>query len=225
MTHILMALPFEESALEPSISQETMAYHHGKHHAGYVDKLNALIQGTPYKEMELEEIIKTADGDIFNNAAQVYNHNFYFKGMSHKKSTYTTNLEHLIHQDFGSLEALKEAFLKTAAALFGSGWVWLSVDKAEKLIIETFSNAQNPLLTGNTPLLTCDVWEHAYYIDHRNARADYLEKWWSLINWEYVAQNLTTHVELKYNFIDPCNDNSELCEYIDTLNQTDHVNT
>ena len=190
MTHTLMDLPFDENALEPSISKETLQYHHGKHHAGYVNKLNTLIEGTVYADMNLEDIVKKADGGIFNNAAQVYNHNFYFNGMSKKETSPSKELSALFERDFTSIEAFKEKFLEMAAGLFGSGWVWLSLDDSGTLIIESFSNAGNPLLLGHTPLLTCDVWEHAYYIDYRNARADYLEKWWKLVNWDFVSKNL-----------------------------------
>jgi Fe-Mn family superoxide dismutase len=190
MTHTLMNLPFDETALEPYISKETLQYHHGKHHAAYINNLNRLIEGTPYENMELEAIITTATGGIFNNAAQVYNHDFYFKGMSRKITSPSKDLLSLFDLDFGSFEAFKEIFLETAAGLFGSGWVWLSIDDSGSLVLESFSNAGNPLLSGNIPLMTCDVWEHAYYIDYRNARADYLEKWWGLINWDFVSQNL-----------------------------------
>ncbi len=190
MTHTLMDLPFDENALEPYISKETLQYHHGKHHAGYVNKLNALIEGTVYADMELEEIVKKADGGIFNNGAQVFNHNFYFNGVSTTPTSPSKELLALIERDFTSMEAFKEKFLEMAAGLFGSGWVWLSVKDSDSLVIESFSNAGNPLLLDHTPLLTCDVWEHAYYIDYRNARADYLEKWWELVNWDFVSENL-----------------------------------
>ena len=190
MTHTLMDLPFDKKALEPYISEETLQYHHGKHHAGYVNKLNGLIEGTVYADAKLEEIVKKADGGIFNNAAQVYNHNFYWNGMSEKETSPSKELLTLIERDFNSMEAFKEKFLEMAAGLFGSGWVWLSINDSGGLNIESFSNAGNPLLLGHTPLLTCDVWEHAYYIDYRNARADYLEKWWELVNWDFVSANL-----------------------------------
>ena len=140
MTHTLMELPFKESALEPYISKETLQYHHGKHHAGYVNKLNTLIKGTEYEKMELVEIIKTAKGGIFNNAAQVYNHDFYFKGMSSAKSEPSIDLVTYINQAFGSMEQFKESFLETATTLFGSGWVWLSVSEDESLIIEAIKS-------------------------------------------------------------------------------------
>jgi len=185
-----MDLPFDENALEPHISKETLQYHHGKHHAGYVNKLNGLIEGTVYADMKLEEIVKKADGGIFNNAAQVFNHDFYFNGMSTTATSPSKELLALFERDFSSIEAFKEKFLEMAAGLFGSGWVWLSINDSGTLVIESFSNAGNPLLLGHTPLLTCDVWEHAYYIDYRNARPDYLQKWWELVNWDFVSDNL-----------------------------------
>jgi len=209
MIHTLMKLPFDEGALEPVISKETLQYHHGKHHAGYVNKLNTLIKGTTFEEMSLEEIITQATGGIFNNASQVYNHDFYFKGMRSQPSACSEILTQWIERDFGSLKQFKETFLQTAVNLFGAGWVWLSLNKENRLIIEERSNADNPLLYGHIPLLTCDVWEHAYYIDYRNARADYLEKWWSLINWDFVSQNLGNSQYIKF----PCDENSGACEY------------
>jgi Fe-Mn family superoxide dismutase len=188
MEYKLMDLPFDEHALEPAISAETLQYHHGKHHQGYINNLNKLIKGTKFEEMHLDEIITHSEGGIFNNAAQVYNHNFYFNGLSNNQTKPSKHLLELIERDFDSLEALKKEFLEAAAGLFGSGWVWLSLDDGETLQIESHSNASNPLLKGHTPLMTCDVWEHAYYIDYRNARADYLEKWWELINWDFVSQ-------------------------------------
>ncbi|GIT97535.1 superoxide dismutase [Sulfurovum sp. TSL1] len=190
MTHNLMKLPFKMDALEPHISKETLTYHHCKHHHGYVEKLNTLIEGTVYADMELEEIVKKADGGIFNNGAQVFNHNFYWNSMSEKETSPSKELLDLIERDFTSLESFKKKFLEMAAGLFGSGWVWLSINESGTLVIESFSNAGNPLLLDHTPLLTCDVWEHAYYIDYRNARADYLEKWWELVNWDFVSENL-----------------------------------
>jgi Fe-Mn family superoxide dismutase len=190
MKHTLMELPFASNALEPFISAETLQYHHGKHHAGYVQKLNALIEGTPYEEKSLEAIVTTSEGAIFNNAAQVYNHNFYFHGLSEQKSEPSQKLLALLERDFGSFEAFKESLTHQALNLFGSGWVWLSVDGSGSLVLESFSNAGNPLLSGHTPLLTCDVWEHAYYVDYRNGRATYVENWWKLINWRFVSENL-----------------------------------
>lgn len=189
MEHVLMDLPFGLSALEPYISKETLEYHHGKHHAGYVNNLNRLIKNTKYENMDLEAIIKSSEGGIFNNSAQVYNHNFYFEGICEAKSNPSEAFTSAVVKHFDSMEQFKELFLDAAASLFGSGWVWLCKDKEGQLLIKSYSNAGNPLLEDLTPLLTCDVWEHAYYIDYRNARAEYLKKWWELINWDFVSQN------------------------------------
>lgn len=212
MTHTLMELPFEPDALEPYISKETLEYHHGKHHATYVNNLNRLIEGTEYQKMTLEEIVTSASGGIFNNAAQVYNHNFYFNGLCREKTTPSKNLVTLLNRDFGSMEAFKETFLERAAGLFGSGWLWLSIDSSGSLQLESLSNAGTPILSGNTPLLTCDVWEHAYYIDYRNARAEYLKKWWDIINWDFVSENLQAFSESRHGTLDPCSDESEECK-------------
>jgi len=186
----LMNLPYAQTALEPHLSAETLSYHYGKHHAGYVNKLNALIEGTQYADKSLEDIITQADGSIFNNAAQVFNHDFYWYGLSPVPTTTSLKLLNQIRQDFGSLAQLKEAFLSAASGFFGSGWIWLILSDNGNLAIETTSNADTPLRHGHIPLLTCDVWEHAYYIDYRNARPDYLESWWELVNWEFVSDNL-----------------------------------
>ena len=186
----LMPLPYAQNALEPYISSETISYHYGKHHAGYVNKLNTLIEGTKFATQSLEEIIKNATSGIFNNAAQIYNHNFYWDGLLGNPTKASDALSALITRDFGSMEAFKKQFLAAAAGLFGSGWAWLIVDKEGKLAIAAYSNADNPLHHGDTALLTCDVWEHAYYIDYRNGRLDYLENYWKLINWKFVSDNL-----------------------------------
>jgi len=217
MKHILMDLPFDENALEPYISSETLQYHHGKHHAAYINNLNKLIEDTDYANMNLEEIILSADGGVFNNAAQVYNHNFYFYGMTHKTSEPSEALVTLLDRDFGSVEAFKKVFLKTAAGLFGSGWVWLSINDTGNLVLESFSNAGNPLLSKHTPLLTCDVWEHAYYVDYRNARPKYLEKWWGLINWDFVSGNLDLFTNNHDNMADLCHKDDEICDYVDSI--------
>lgn len=190
MQHTLMQLPYAQTALEPYISAETVSYHYGKHHAGYVNKLNALIAGTEYEDKTLEYIVMYANGAIFNNAAQIYNHDFYWNGLSPKPSSPSAELSILIQRDFGSMEVFKEKMLTTAAGFFGSGWVWLVMSKDGKLSIESTTNADTPIRHDLTPLLTCDVWEHAYYIDYRNGRPDYLENWWKLVNWEYVSHNL-----------------------------------
>ena len=189
MKHLLMEIPFSMDALEPHISKETLEYHHGKHHNAYVTNLNKLIEGTRYEDMSLEAIIKESDGGIFNNAAQVYNHNFYFSGLSVQRGVASESLRSKIEEEFGSFVAFQEKFLNACATLFGSGWVWLSLKPDGGLIIEQMSNADNPLLGENKPLLTCDVWEHAYYVDYRNARPNYLTVWWGLINWDFVSKN------------------------------------
>ncbi|MDD5212181.1 MAG: superoxide dismutase [Sulfuricurvum sp.] len=190
MKHALMELPFEPSALAPAISAETISYHYGKHHAGYVTKLNTLIEGTEFEDKSLEYIIMHADNAIFNNAAQVYNHDFYWKSLSAVSTTPSVALLDLIGRDFGSMQAFEEAFIAAAAGFFGSGWIWLIMTGEGKLEIKTTSNADTPIRHGETPLLTCDVWEHAYYIDYRNVRPDYLTNWRKLINWNFVSENL-----------------------------------
>lgn len=190
MKHQLMELPYDPAALAPAISAETISYHYGKHHAGYVNKLNALIEGTEFADQSLEYIIMHADNAIFNNAAQVYNHDFYWKSLSAVSTTPSVALLDLIGRDFGSMQAFEEAFLAAAAGFFGSGWVWLIITGEGKLEIKTTSNADTPIRHGETPLLTCDVWEHAYYIDYRNVRPDYLANWRKLINWNFVSENL-----------------------------------
>lgn len=190
MQHTLMQLPYAQTALEPYISAETVSYHYGKHHAGYVNKLNTLIAGTEYEDKTLEYLVKHANGAIFNNAAQVYNHDFYWSSLSAVPNSPSKELSNLIGRDFGSMEVFKEKMLTTAAGFFGSGWIWLVITNDRKLTIESTSNADTPIRHDLTPLLTCDVWEHAYYIDYRNGRPDYLENWWKLINWEFVSHNL-----------------------------------
>lgn len=190
MKHELMSLPYAQSALEPYISSETLSYHYGKHHAGYVNKLNTLIEGTEYADKSLEEIVLDAKDAVFNNAAQVYNHDFYWRGLSGVQSHPSDELSAVIARDFGSMDLLKQAFITAATGFFGSGWIWLVMSEEGKLKITATSNADTPIRHGETPLLTCDVWEHAYYIDYRNMRPNYLENWWKVINWEFVSANL-----------------------------------
>lgn len=191
MSFELPALPYEKNALEPHISAETLEYHYGKHHNTYVVNLNNLIKGTEFEGKSLEEIIKTSTGGIFNNAAQVWNHTFYWHCLSPKGGNAPTGAVAVaINKAFGSFEAFKEELTKSAVGNFGSGWTWL-VKKADgSLAIVNTSNAATPLTNGDKPLLTVDVWEHAYYIDYRNARPKYLENFWALVNWEFVAKNL-----------------------------------
>ncbi|MGI6090845.1 MAG: superoxide dismutase [Saccharofermentanales bacterium] len=190
MEHKLPKLPFGEDALEPVISKETIEYHYGKHHQTYVTNLNNLIVGTEFEDMELEDIIKKSSGGIFNNAAQVYNHTFYWNCLAPAAGGKPTGkLAEAIDEAFGSFDKFKELFSAKAIGTFGSGWAWLVKNQDGGLEIVSTSNAENPITKGQTPLLTCDVWEHAYYIDYRNARAKYVEKFWDLVNWDFVAGN------------------------------------
>ena len=192
MKYELITLPYEANALEPVISKETLGFHHGKHLNAYVKNLNGLIEGTKYEEMELEEIVKTADGGVFNNAGQILNHNLYFTQFRAPKADNkpTGVIAQWIDEQFGSFDAFKEEFTKKGATLFGSGWVWLSVDKDGKLQITQETNAGNPVQRGFRPLLTFDVWEHAYYIDYQNRRPDHLNALWQIIDWDVVNERL-----------------------------------
>ena len=190
MEHKLPELSYAKDALAPGISAETIEYHYGKHHKAYVDNLNKLILGTEFEKMSLEEIIKKASGSVFNNAAQDWNHTFYWNCMSPKAGGEPTMLlANAINKNFGSFSQFKEKFTNTAVTTFGSGWAWLVKNSDGTLSIESSSNAGNPLKDGKKALLTCDVWEHAYYIDYRNARAKYVEAFWNLVNWKFVEQN------------------------------------
>lgn len=187
MVHKLPELPYALDALNPHISKQTLEFHHGKHHLAYVNNLNALIPGTKFEDATLEDMIREADGGIFNNAAQIWNHTFYFQVFSPKpKAAPEGKLLEAIVRDFGSFEAFREEFTKAAASLFGSGWAWLAVDGDGKLQIVKESNAGNPIRQGLKPLLTCDVWEHAYYLDYQNRRPDYLSNFWPLVDWAVV---------------------------------------
>ena len=184
----LMALPYAPEALEPVISKETIGFHHGKHLAGYVNNLNGLLEGSPLAGLSLEEIVLKAEGGVLNNAGQILNHNLYFGQFTGdpKKSAPSGKLAEAIVRDFGSFEAFKEEFQKKGATLFGSGWVWLSADKEGKLVITQETNAANPIQKGLKPLLTFDVWEHAYYLDYQNRRPDHLAALWQIIDWEVI---------------------------------------
>ncbi len=189
----LVALPYAPEALEPVISRETIEYHYGKHLQTYVDNLNKLVAGTEFESMPLEQIVANAQGAIFNNAGQVLNHNLYFTQFSPVKTDNHTPkgaILEAINRDFGSLEAFKAEFEQKGVSLFGSGWVWLAADKDGKLVITQESNAGNPVTKGLKPLLTMDVWEHAYYIDYRNRRAEHLKSLWQIINWDEVEKRL-----------------------------------
>lgn len=186
----LPPLPYAKDALQPYISAETLDYHHDKHHKAYVDNLNKLIQGTEFANLGLEDIIKKASGPIFNNAGQHWNHSFYWQCLSPKSSKAPVGqVAAAINKKFGSFEEFKQKFTDCGKTLFGSGWTWLAKDNQGELEIINESNAGLPLKVGKVALLTCDVWEHAYYIDYRNERPKYLEQFWNLVNWEFVEEN------------------------------------
>ena len=186
----LMALPYALDALEPVISKQTLEFHHGKHLAGYVNNLNGLLEGSPLAGLPLEEIVLKAQGGMLNNAGQILNHNLYFGQYCAPKADNapTGKLAEAIVRDFGSFEAFKEAFQKGGATLFGSGWVWLSADKDGKLVITQEANASNPIQKGLKPLLTFDVWEHAYYLDYQNRRPDHLAALWQIVDWSVIEK-------------------------------------
>lgn len=191
MEFSLPELPFPRDALSPHISAETIDYHYGKHHQTYVTNLNNLVKGTPNENKSLEELIKSSTGGVFNNAAQVWNHTFYWhclrpNGGGEPSGKVLT----AINAAFGNFQAFKEQFTQTALTTFGSGWAWLVQKPDGSVALVSTSNAGCPLTTGDRPLLTCDVWEHAYYVDYRNARAKYVEAFWNLVNWEFVAANM-----------------------------------
>ncbi len=192
MAFTLPSLPFSRSALEPIISAETLEFHYGKHHQAYLNNLNGLVEGKPEATMPLDELIMKAEGAVFNNAAQVWNHSFYWNCLKPGGGGEPSGaLLEAIDRDFGSFDAFKEEFSGAAAKLFGSGWAWLVLDGGKLKITQT-SNADLPMKHGQTALLTIDVWEHAYYIDYRNARPKYIEAVLdNLINWDFVEQNLT----------------------------------
>lgn len=187
MIFTLPPLPYAMDALEPLMSKETIEYHYGKHLQTYVDNLNRLVQGTPHEEISLEEIILSSTGPVFNNAAQVWNHTFFFQSLTPKQEAMPEELEDILTRDFGSVAAFEEKFKKAATEIFGSGWAWLAQDRNGKLHIIQESNAGNPMRAGFKPLLTIDVWEHAYYIDCRNRRAEYIDRCWKLFDWEKVV--------------------------------------
>ena len=190
MAFELPALPYEKNALEPHISAETLEFHYGKHHQTYVTNLNNLTKGTEFENMALEDVIKKSSGGMFNNAAQVWNHSFYWNCLSPNGGGEPTGaLADAINAAFGSFAEFKEKFSTSAATNFGSGWTWLVKNADGSVALVNTSNAATPLTGDQKPLLTCDVWEHAYYIDYRNARPKYVEAFWNLVNWEFVAAN------------------------------------
>ena len=194
MEHTLPDLPYEKNALEPVISARTLDFHHGKHHAAYVANLNKLIAGTEFADMSLEDIIRKSSGGVFNNAAQHFNHSFYWNCLAPAGNGGGGEpegaLAEALNAAFGSVEDFREQFSSKAATLFGSGWAWLVRRPDGMLVIEQHPNAGCPLTEGHTPLLTCDVWEHAYYLDYQNARPKYVQEFWKLVNWSFVAGQL-----------------------------------
>ena len=187
----LPALPYDRAALVPHISAETIDFHYGKHHQAYVTNLNNQIKGTDFEAMDLESIIRKAQGSMFNNAAQIWNHSFYWSCLAAAAGGEPTGkLADGIAAAFGSFSSFKEQFTQTALATFGSGWTWLVQRQDGSLALVSTPNAATPLTGSDRPLLTCDVWEHAYYIDYRNARGNYVEAFWNLVNWDFVASNL-----------------------------------
>ncbi|SAK68656.1 superoxide dismutase [Caballeronia ptereochthonis] len=190
MEHTLPPLPFDKSALAPNMSEETLEYHYGKHHQAYVTNLNKLIPGTEFENLPLEEIVKKSSGGVFNNAAQVWNHTFFWNSLSPKGGGAPTGaLADAINAKYGSYDKFKEEFAKVAAGTFGSGWTWLVKKTDGTVDIVSTSNAATPLTTDAKPLVTLDVWEHAYYIDYRNARPKFIEAYWNIVNWDFAAKN------------------------------------
>lgn len=188
MTFVLPELPYAHDALAPVISEETIKFHYGKHHQAYVNNLNGLVPGTEFENADLETIVRKSEGPIFNNAAQVWNHTFYFNSLTPVKGSMpSAALTEAINAAFGSLDNFKSEFAKAATTLFGSGWAWLVKDAEGRLSITRESNAGTPLTRGLIPLLTFDVWEHAYYLDYQNRRPDHIAAMWQLVNWEVVS--------------------------------------
>jgi len=191
MAFTLPPLPYAKDALAPHMSAETLEFHYGKHHQTYVNNLNRLTEGKPEANKSLEELIKTTEGGIFNNAAQVWNHTFFWQCMSPKGGGEPSgDVAAAINQACGGLETFKETFTNSAISLFGSGYTWLVKDRDNRITVENMANAGNPLREEKIPLLTLDVWEHAYYLDYRNVRPDYVKAFWNIVNWDFVAQNL-----------------------------------
>ncbi len=190
MEHKLPDLPYALDALQPHISKETLEFHYGKHHQTYVTNLNNLIKGTEFENMSLEDIIKKSSGGVFNNAAQVWNHTFYWRCLKPSGGGQPTGaLADAINKKFASFDEFKKQFTQTCVTTFGSGWGWLVKNADGSIELASTSNAQTPMTSGKTALLTCDVWEHAYYVDYRNRRPDYVAAFWNLVNWDFVAKN------------------------------------
>jgi len=193
MAFELPPLPYALDALEPHISAETLRFHHGRHHKAYIDKLNALLPGSGFEDMSLEDIVVKSSGDIFNNAGQSWNHAFYWRCLGPEPHSPGLALTSALTHAFGSIEDFKAAFVKSAAGNFGSGWTWLVKNRDGSVAVVNTGNAGTPLTDAVTPLLTVDVWEHAYYIDYRNERGRYLESFWNIVNWRFVDDNFARH--------------------------------
>ncbi|NBT33935.1 MAG: superoxide dismutase [Fe] [Betaproteobacteria bacterium] len=192
MEHTLPALPYAMDALSPHISKETLEFHYGKHHQAYATNLNNLVKGTEFESASLEDIVRKSSGGIFNNAAQVWNHTFYWNSLApHGGGQPHSALADAIAAKWGSFDVFKDTFTKSAVGNFGSGWTWLVKQSDGSLDIVNTSNAATPLTTTSKPLLTCDVWEHAYYVDYRNRRPDYLGAFWNLVNWDFAEKNFS----------------------------------
>lgn len=192
MAFELPSLPYSMDALSPVLSKETLEFHYGKHHKAYADNLNKLTAGTDLANRSLEQLITSTEGAIFNNAAQVWNHTFFWNGMSAKKGGRPQgDIAKLIDKNFGGFDQFREKFQEAGLTQFGSGWAWLTQDDSGALHIEKTANADNPLTKKRKPLLTCDVWEHAYYIDYRNDRGRWLKSWWEIVNWDFVNEQLS----------------------------------
>jgi Fe-Mn family superoxide dismutase len=188
--HELPPLPYAADALAPHMSKETLEFHHGKHHRAYVNKLNELVQGSPFENASLEEIVRKSSGALFNNAAQAWNHSFFWQCLSPEGGGKPTgDIAKVMTSSFGSFDGFRDHFTSAAEGRFGSGWAWLVRKDDGSLEVLSTANAETPLRSGRLPLLTCDVWEHAYYIDYRNSRADYIKAFWNLVNWEFVNRN------------------------------------
>lgn len=198
MKHAMLILPYAQDALAPRMSAETLAFHHGKHLQTYIDNLNRLVEGTPYADMPLKEIVQKADGALLNNAAQAWNHILFFKQLTPQPVNMSSTLTQTISARFGSVEAFREAFEQVAIGLFGSGWVWLALDKEHQLQIVPEPNAGNPIRQGMRPLMCIDVWEHAYYLDYQNRRADYVKNFWYLIDWDRVENRMQSDEYMLY---------------------------
>jgi Fe-Mn family superoxide dismutase len=190
MAFTLPELPYAREALEPHMSRETLEYHYGKHHKAYVDNANKLIVGTEFENASLEDAVKKSSGKIFNNVAQIWNHTFFWNSLTPKQAAPGKKLADALVKQFGGIDDFKKLFTETAIGTFGSGWAWLVQKPDGSLAVVSTSNAATPLTTSDKPLLTCDVWEHAYYIDYRNARPTYLDHFWSLANWGFAEKNL-----------------------------------